>query len=74
MSLHITTCVAHGPENMFGKPDEQLLKDAVRCARARTSRGYNPRWVAVMETFALGSTYATTLCVRFGFDPDEMVR
>lgn len=55
-------------------PDEELLRRAVQQARATRSRGYQPRWVAVMDTFLLGSTYAWQLCQRFGFDPDEKVR
>jgi hypothetical protein len=54
--------------------DEILLRSAVRNARSRYSRGYRPRWVAVMDTFAVGSTMAHELCTRFGFDPDERVR
>jgi hypothetical protein len=54
--------------------DAELLRRAVKNARARNSRGFNPRWAAVMCAFGLGSTYATQLCVRFGFDPDEKVR
>jgi len=56
-------------------PDEQLLRRAVSNCRSKFApSGYeHPRWVAVMDTFALGSTYAHQLCRRFGFDPDEMV-
>lgn len=32
-----------------------------------------PRWVAVMEHFSCGSTYAANLCRAYGFDPDEKV-
>lgn len=53
--------------------DEILLRSAVRNARPRHSRGWKWRWVAVMETFAVGSTIAHELCHRFGFDPDEKV-
>lgn len=57
-------------------PDEELLRRAVCSARDRSARkGYRHwRWVAVMDTFALGSTYAQQLCQRFGLDPDEEVR
>lgn len=54
--------------------DEALLRHAVRIAKPRHSRGYQPRWVAVMDTFAVGCSVAQELCVRFGFNPDEMVR
>lgn len=54
--------------------DQELLRRAVETARPLYSRGWKPRWAAVMDTFMLGSTYAGQLCVRFGFDPDEKVR
>lgn len=55
--------------------DEQLLRRAVANCRDKSapSGGEHPRWVAVMDAFALGSTYAHQLCRRFGFDPNEMV-
>ena len=52
--------------------DEQLVKRAVRNARARDT-GDSPRWVAVMDTFGLGSTYAHELCTAHGLNPDEKV-
>lgn len=57
-------------------PDADLLGRAVRNARDRQSRKgvRHPRWVAVMDSFALGSTYAQQLCRRFGLDPDEAVK
>lgn len=55
-------------------PDAELLERAVRTARPRSGRGYQPRWVGVMDSFALGSTWARQLCRRFGLDPDEKVR
>lgn len=58
----------------FDIPDEELLRRAVFTARATRSRGYQPRWVAVMDAFLLGSTYAQHLCRRFGYDPYEKVR
>lgn len=53
--------------------DEDLLRRAVSNARATNRRGKQPRWVAVMDTFSLGSTFAHQLCARFHFDPDEMI-
>lgn len=55
--------------------DDTLLRRAVISARSR-DKGHvkHPRWVAVMDAFALGSTYAHQLCRRFGVDPDEMVK
>lgn len=57
-------------------PDEELLKRAVAACRGRGYRkgAKHPRWVAVMDNFSLGSTYAHELCRRFGHDPDEMVK
>ncbi len=54
-------------------PDAELLKRAVRNARSRYGR-HLPRWTHVQEAFGLGSTYSQQLCLRFGLDPDEMVR
>lgn len=59
---------------MDRQADEALLRHAVKIALPRRSRGYQPRWVAVMDTFAVGSTVAHELCVRFDLNPDEMVR
>lgn len=57
-------------------PDAKLLERAVRGARDHRSRKgvKHPRWVAVMDSFTLGSTYAQELCRRFGLDPDEQVK
>lgn len=57
-------------------PDEKLLERAVRSARSRDCRKGQEhwRWVAVMDAFGLGSTYAHQLCRRFGLDPDEKVK
>ena len=57
-------------------PDAELLLRAVMNARGRDKRRgeKHPRWVAVMDTFGLGSTFATQLVARFGLDPDEMVK
>lgn len=56
-----------------GKSDEQWVADAVRNARPRKRRGPQARWVAVMDVFGCGSSYAHALCRRFGFNPDERV-
>lgn len=50
--------------------DSELVRRAVRTCRGKR-RG--PRWVAVMEMFGLGSTYAHQLCRKHGLDPDEKV-
>lgn len=49
-------------------PDEELVRRAVLNARSKNNL---PKWVAVMNTFGLGSTCATQLCRRFNVDPDE---
>ncbi len=58
--------------NVSSISDEELLRRAV--IGARKGRGYQPRWVCVMDRFMLGSTYARQLCDRFGLNPDEKVR
>lgn len=56
-------------------PDAELLGRAVKAARSRKhNKGVkHPRWVAVMDAFALGSNYAGELCRRFDLNPDEEV-
>lgn len=56
-------------------PDAELLRRAVGQCRDRLSRKgeKHARWVAVMDTFLLGSSYSRQLCHKYGFDPDEMV-
>ena len=49
---------------------EELVVRAIRNARPRKP-GPSPRWVAVQDAFALGSTYSVALCRGFGLDPDE---
>ena len=52
-------------------PDDELVHRAVN--NAGHGGIPQPRWSAVMKTFALGSTYARSLCEQLGFDPDEQV-
>jgi hypothetical protein len=56
--------------------DEDLLKRAVKSARARGCRKGEKhlRWTAVADAFCLGSTFSAQLCRRFGLDPDEYVK
>lgn len=69
----LTAGNAWAPVNM--PSDDVLLFRAVSSARpVRDVRHGVPRWRAVMETFQLGSTYATALCERFRLDPEEKVR
>lgn len=57
-------------------PDVVLLERAVRNSRGRCNRKgqKHPRWIAVMDTFALGSGFSMELCRRFGLDPFEEVK
>jgi hypothetical protein len=52
--------------------DADLVWRAVRNAKPKIC-GDAPRWVAVADTFALGSTYAHDLCKLYGLDPEEKV-
>lgn len=57
-------------------PDAELLRRAVKSCRdvSKNKGAKHPRWVAVMDAFQLGSTYAWQLCERFNLDPDEQVK
>ena len=63
-------------QTVFSIPDRDLLERAVRGARSPNYRRdiKHARWVAVMDTFSLGSTFSHQLCRRFNLDPDEMVK
>lgn len=56
-----------------GYTDQKLLANAMRAMMPRHYRSC-PRWVAVMDTFATGSTLATALCVAHGYDPEEILK
>lgn len=51
---------------------ESLVKRAIRNAKP-SKAGDSERWVAVMDTFATGSTFAHDLCRFFELDPDKKV-
>lgn len=53
-------------------PDSHLILRAIRNARPKTL-GECERWVAVGDTFALGSTYAIELCRLYDVDPHEKI-
>jgi hypothetical protein len=55
-------------------PDDELLRRAVRNCRLLGGRSRLPLWSVVARRFALGSTFASQLCLRFDLDPEEMVR
>jgi hypothetical protein len=59
----------------FEVSDEELLRRAVTNALdSNANKGVpHARWVAVKDTFLVGSTYAHLICRRFGLDPDEWV-
>jgi hypothetical protein len=52
-------------------PDEDLVRRAVLSAVRNRRPKRTPPWVAVMDAFGLGSTFATQLCRRFEVDPDK---
>lgn len=54
-------------------PFRELVKRAVSNARP-TKGGMHPRWVAVKEVFAVGSTTAQQICEVFDVNPDELLR
>ena len=51
---------------------EEMVRRAVTNARPRDF-GKSPRWVAVRDTLAYGSTTSTLLCLHFGLDPHEEI-
>lgn len=51
---------------------DKLLWGALHNAKPREC-GEAPRWVAVRDTFAVGSTSAHDLCRENGLDPEELV-
>lgn len=53
-------------------PDADLVRRAVSAAVPRHGADV-PRWDAVSDAFAMGSTFSRQLCERFGFDPDEVL-
>lgn len=67
MALEPGETVRVGPEPRSGSDESDLVERAVRNAKMPGS----PRWAAVKRVFAVGSTRAHALCVRFGLDPDE---
>jgi len=52
-------------------PEQQLVRRAI--ASLKPTRNF-PLWVRVMDTFALGSSYANELCRLHGFNPDAQKR
>jgi hypothetical protein len=53
--------------------DEAMLERAVKIARRYGAKRRHPRWTAVVDALAVGSSVARAMCERFGLDPDEMV-
>jgi hypothetical protein len=60
----------HDNDERGARANVELLR---RAAKSPRPRRVCPRWVAVMDMFALGSTSAHDLCRRLGLDPDEKV-
>lgn len=52
--------------------NEELVRRAVMNAMPHQC-GEHPRWVAMHDTFALGSTYSVEICRLHGLDPEEKV-
>lgn len=52
--------------------DEELLRAAVSHLGVIAQRR-RLRWAVAKDLFAIGSTSAATLCLRFGFDPDSEI-
>lgn len=67
-----TLLEGRGTPDRQERTDTELLKRAITTARP-LQLGPMPRWGAVRDTFAVGSTVAKGLCRRFGIDPDETV-
>jgi hypothetical protein len=51
-----------------------LIERALRNLRRSRGSRSKERWVAVMETFAVGSTVAHALCHEFNLDPEEKIK
>jgi hypothetical protein len=58
--------------NVGGYGVDELMKRAIANARARDGKKV-PRWAAVRDLFAVGSTTAMAVCRGYGFDPHEEV-
>ena len=56
-------------------PDDELLRRVIVGLQA-AGKGTRkiPLWSVVASMTTLGSTYSAQLCVRFGLDPDRLVR
>ena len=70
----IAYVVCQRQETVASISDEALVRRAVQYARPLHGDAAKPRWVTIMNTFALGSTYAQQLCHRFGIDPEEKIK
>jgi hypothetical protein len=51
----------------------KLVRHVVLYAGRVLTRGVVPRWVAVKDAFAVGSTTAYQLCREYNLNPDDMV-
>lgn len=62
-----------GERTVASISDAQLVERAVRNSHLGLRHGTAAR-VCVADAFALGSTFAAQLCVRFRIDPDRPLR
>lgn len=55
-------------------PAEDLVKRAISSLRRSKSRRTRPTplWSRVGQLFGHGSGYSIAICVKYGFDPDEI--
>ena len=60
--------------------ERDLIQRAIISATARHISGCidgtaapKPRWAIVRDLFGCGSTVATAICYRYGFDPEKMI-
>jgi len=59
-------------ELMADTAEEALLRAAVGHLGV-IARRRQPRWVVAKDLFAISSTSAARICLRFGFDPDSEI-
>ncbi len=67
------TGILQTEETLEGFTYANLTGRAVRNAMSHTA-GASPRWTAIADTFAVGSTSAMKICEAYGLDPHECVR
>lgn len=53
--------------------DRALIQRAINQASCHDILRGKPRWFAVTRIFACGSTTATLICYKYGYDPEKKV-